>query len=334
LWFFNLLFRTMATAFAKEDRGGWGVLLLAHGAPDRLGDIPAFLLNVREGRKLSQAAVNEIVRRYTLIGGSPLLRLTTLQAERLAKLLGRPVYLGMRNWKPFISEAVLKIKADGLERVVALCLAPQNSRASISLYKKCLFEDVERLAPDVQVDFIESWHDHPALVEAFRQRVATALARVQAEAGGPVPVIFTAHSVPEKTIQGGDPYEQQVRETAALVARALDLKEFGVAFQSQGMTAEPWLGPTVESLIDQLAAQGRCSAGIALRTCGSSHVLLAPVGFVCDHVEILYDIDVGFREYGKARGVTVHRSESLNDSPLFIRALAAIVTERADKSRQ
>jgi ferrochelatase len=320
----------MAAEPGKEG-GKWGVLLLAHGAPDRLEDIPAFLLNVREGRKLPDAAVNEIIRRYSLIGGSPLLRLTTLQAEGLAKLLGRPVYLGMRNWKPYISEAVLKIKADGVERVVALCLAPQNSRTSIGLYKKYLFEAVEQLAPNVQVDFIENWHDHPGLVEAFRERVAAALARVQAETGGPVPVIFTAHSVPERTIQGGDPYEQQVRESAALVAKAVGLEEYCVAFQSQGMTSEPWIGPTVESLIDQLAAAGPGSAGPAFQTCGSSHVLLAPVGFVSDHVEILYDIDVVFREYGKTKCVSVHRSESLNDSPLFIQALAAIVEERAGR---
>jgi ferrochelatase len=331
----------MATEVPKDvgvKTTRWGVLLLAHGAPDKLEDVPVFLLNVREGRKLPEAVVNEIVRRYSLIGGSPLLRLTTLQAEGLAKLLGRQVYLGMRNWKPFISEAVRQIKADGVERVVALCLAPQNSRTSIGLYKEYLFEDVERLASNVLVDFIENWHDHPGLVEAFRERVSTALARAQAAAGGPVQVIFTAHSVPEKTIQDGDPYEQQVRETAGLVAKAVGLKEFSVAFQSQGMTAEPWIGPTVESLIDQLAAPGHGSAGPALRTCGSSHVLLAPVGFVCDHVEILYDIDVVFREYGRTRGVTVHRSASLNDSPLFIQALGAIVTERlgekAEKSRQ
>jgi ferrochelatase len=303
----------------ERRAAGWGVLLLAHGAPDQLEDIPAFLLNVRTGRKLPDAVVNEIVRRYSLIGGSPLLRLTILQAQGLAKLLGRPVYLGMRNWKPFIAEAVRQIKADGVERVVALCLTPQNSRTSIGLYKKYLFEEVERLAPNVQVDFIENWHDHPALVEAFRERVARALARVQAEAGGPVPVIFTAHSVPEGTIQGGDPYEQQVRETAALVAKALELKEFSVAFQSQGMTNEAWIGPTVQSFIDQLAAQGQ------------RHVLLAPVGFVCDHVEILYDIDIAFREYGKTRGVIVRRSESLNDSPLFIQALATVVEERAGR---
>ena len=307
----------MANAIAEERSAKWGVLLLAHGAPDRLEDIPAFLLNVRGGRKLPDAAVNEIIRRYGLIGGSPLLRLTTSQAQGLAKRLGRPIYVGMRNWKPFISDAVGQIAADGVERVVALCLAPQNSRTSIGLYRRCLLEETERLAPQVRVVFIDNWHDHPGLVEAFRERVATALARVEAEAAGPVPVIFTAHSVPQKTIEDGDPYEQQVKETAALVARALGLEEYEVAFQSQGMTSEPWIGPTVESLIDRKAAQGR------------RHLLLAPVGFVCDHVEILYDIDVVFREYGKARGVTVHRTESLNDSSLFIEALAAIVTERA-----
>jgi ferrochelatase len=307
----------MAQAIAEERTAKWGVLLLAHGAPDRLEDIPAFLLNVREGRKLPDAAVNEIIRRYRLIGGSPLLRLTTLQAQGLATRLGRPTYVGMRNWKPFISDAVRQIGADGVERVVAICLAPQNSRTSIGLYKRCLSEDASRLAPNVQVDFIENWHNHPGLVEAFRERVATALARVQAEAGEPVPVIFTAHSVPQKTIEDGDPYEQQVKETAALVAKALGVGEYDVAFQSQGMTSEPWIGPTVESLIERNAAQGR------------RHILLAPVGFVCDHVEILYDIDVLFRDYGKSRGVIVHRSESLNDSPLFIEALAAVVTDRA-----
>jgi len=308
----------MANAIAEERSAKWGVLLLAHGAPDRLEDIPAFLLNVRGGRKLPEAAVNEIIRRYGLIGGSPLLRLTTSQAQGLAKRLGRPIYVGMRNWKPFISDAVGQIAADGVERVVALCLAPQNSRTSIGLYRRCLLEETERLAPQVRVVFIDNWHDHPGLVEAFRERVATALARVEAEAAGPVPVIFTAHSVPQKTIEDGDPYEQQVKETAALVARALGLEEYEVAFQSQGMTSEPWIGPSVESLINRNAALGR------------RHLLLAPVGFVCDHVEILYDIDVVFREYGKARGVTVHRSESLNDSSLFIEALAAVVTERAD----
>jgi len=302
------------------QEGAWGVLLLAHGAPDRLEDIPAFLLNVRGGRPLPDAVVREIAHRYSLIGGgSPLLRLTNLQAQALARILAHPVYVGMRNWKPFISETVRRLNSDGVKKVVTLCLAPQNSRTSIGLYKQYLHEAIQRNAPRLKVNFIESWHDHPLLIEAFCERVAAARVRVEAEAGRPVPVIFTAHSAPQKTIADGDPYEQQARETAALVARALGLAEYRMAFQSQGMTPEPWIGPRVEAQIDELAAAGE------------THVLLAPIGFVCDHVEILYDIDVLFRDHGRAKGVAVHRSESLNDSPLFIQALAAIVSERLGK---
>ena len=291
--------------------------MLAHGAPERLEDIPEFLLNVRGGRPLPEAAVQEIIRRYRLIGGgSPLLKLTRLQAARLAEALGHPVYVGMRNWKPFIADAIRQLRGDGVERVVAICLAPQNSRTSIGLYRKYLMDAVANTAPGISVDFVESWHAHPLLIAAFREKIAAALAVAQAEAGESVPVIFTAHSVPEKTIAEGDPYDCQARETAALVAEALGLDDYQMAFQSQGMTAEPWIGPTVESRLEALAQAG------------GRHVLLAPVGFVSDHVEILYDIDVAFREYGRARGVTVHRSESLNDSPLFVRALASLVSER------
>jgi ferrochelatase len=310
---------TARESISQCGSGRWGVLLLAHGAPDKLDDIPEFLLNVRGGRPLPEPMAKEIVRRYSLIGGrSPLLRLTTLQAEALAQLIAHPVHVGMRNWKPFISEAVARLWNEGVERVVAVCLAPQNSRTSIGLYRKSLADAAEQTGPGLVVDFIESWHDHVGLIEAFRERVAAALQRAEQETGGPVPVIFTAHSVPEHTIAEGDPYEQQVRETAALVARAVGLAEYRVAFQSQGMTAERWIGPTVESQIDELA-----QAGV-------KDVLLAPVGFVCDHVEILYDIDILFREYGKARGVTVRRSESLNASPQLAAALASVVNARID----
>lgn len=300
----------------EKEEGAWGVLLLAHGAPDRVEDIPEFLLNVRGGRPLPEPVVREIVHRYELIGGSPLLRLTNLQAEALARMIRHPVYVGMRNWKPFIADAVRRLSSEGVKNVVALCLAPQNSRTSIGLYRQRLLDAVWSHAPRLGVNFVENWHDHPLLIAAFAEKVAAACVRAEGVAGQPVPVIFTAHSVPEKTITGGDPYEQQARETAALVARALKLSEYRMAFQSQGMTAEPWIGPTVESQINELAAAG------------ATHVLLAPIGFVCDHVEILYDIDILFRDYGKARGVTVHRAESLNDSPRFIQALAAIVSER------
>ena len=311
----------------SENSNRWGVLLLAHGAPDKLEDIPEFLLNVRGGRPLPDAAVKEIIRRYSLIGGgSPLLRLTNLQARALAEALNcgaaaelHPsiqVGVGMRNWKPYISDAICGLVEDKVNRIVALCLAPQNSRTSVGLYRKALNESIDNLDSKPEVEFIESWHDHPGLIAAFREKISEALDRAVAEAGKPVPVIFTAHSVPEKTIAAGDPYAQQVRETAAAVAQAMSLNAWRLAFQSQGMTADPWIGPTVESQIDELAATGH------------RHVLIAPVGFVCDHVEILYDIDVVFREYGKSRGVSISRSQSLNDSPLFISALASIVEAR------
>lgn len=316
---------------AGEGNRGWGVLLLAHGAPERLEDIPDFLLNVRGGRPLPEAAVQEIARRYEQIGGcSPLLKLTHRQAKALERELNGSgsanelarVYVGMRNWKPYISDAVRQLGVDRIKRVTALCLAPQNSRTSIGLYRTHLRDAVEKNASTLRFEFIESWHDHPGLIAAFREKVGEALSRSEAEAGGPVPVIFSAHSVPEKTIEQGDPYERQVRETASRVAEALGLNDHRVAFQSQGMTPEPWIGPTVESQIDRLAEEGH------------RRVLIAPVGFVSDHVEVLYDIDIVFREYGKAQGVTVTRSESLNDSPLLIRALASIVSARREQQAE
>ncbi len=295
--------------------------MLAHGAPDRLGDIPEFLMNVRGGRPLPARAVEEIINRYALIGGgSPLLEITTRQGEALAKVLDRPVSIGMRNWKPYIEEAVRGLSKLQVPRVVALCLAPQNSRTSIGLYKTYLSKAVEKVAPALNVDFVESWYDHPGLIAAFREKAAAALARIEAEAGAAVPVVFTAHSVPQKTIDEGDSYERQVKETARLVAESMGLTDYEVAFQSQGMTPDPWIGPTVESRIDAIAARG----------CG--HVLLVPVGFVSDHVEVLYDIDLVFREYGMKKGVSVSRSESLNDSPLLTQALASIVSSRAGAS--
>ncbi len=303
----------------------WGVLLLAHGAPERLSEIPEFLLNVRGGRPLPEAAVQEIVHRYSLIGGgSPLARLTNEQAAALAAELSVRVYVGMRNWKPFITDAVRHIAEDRLERAVAVCLAPQNSRTSIGLYARHLNEAVARVAPGLPVEFIESWHDQPGLISALREKLLAALDRYEAEAGGRIPVIFTAHSVPERTVAAGDPYEQQVRETARLVAEALGpgrLPSYEVAFQSQGMTAEPWLGPTVESKIDALAANGLRWA------------LLAPIGFVSDHVEILYDIDVAFRAYAERKNVRLVRTESLNSSPLFIQGLAQLISSRIARVR-
>lgn len=292
----------------------WGVLLLAHGAPDSLDDIAEFLLNVRNGRPLPPPVVEEIKHRYALIGGgSPLLRHSRRQAELLGARLGRPVYLAMRNWRPFMAEVVPEILRDGIESLVAICLAPHSSRTSVGLYRQRLEEALAQAGASPTLRFVESWHDEPHLVRAFAAKLRAALAAASVEAGRPVPVILTAHSVPGRTIAAGDPYDAQVKETMALVAEAAGCELWQGAYQSQGMTSDPWIGPTVESAIDQLAAAGR------------RHVLIAPIGFLCDHVEILYDVDIAFRDYARARGVTLWRTESLNDSPLLIEALHSVV---------
>jgi ferrochelatase len=307
-------------ALPKNER--WGVLLLAHGAPDKLEDIPQFLLNVRGGRPLPPAVVKEITHRYAEIGGgSPLLRHTRRQAEALAARLGRPAYVGMRNWHPFIADAVREIADAGLEQLVAVCLAPQNSRASVGLYRSHLEKALTQVGSSLAVAFVESWHDQRLLIRAFAEKLRAALDRAQAAAGTQVPVILTAHSVPERTIAAGDPYDQQVKETMAGVAAEAGCTLWQRAYQSQGMTADPWLGPTVESMIDDLAQKGH------------RHVLIAAVGFVADHVEVLYDVDIAFRRYADKKGLSLWRTESLNDSPLLIEALAAVVAERVDSGK-
>ena len=286
------------------------VLLLAHGTPDIVEEVPEYLRNVTGGRALPDSVIEEIQHRYSLIGRSPLTAITLRQGELLSKSLRMRVYVGMRNWKPFIAETLTRMRGDWVERIVALCLAPQNSRTSVGLYRGAVYKDAEGLS----IDFIESWHDHPLLVSAFAERLQASRSKFDEHA----PVIFTAHSVPARTIVEGDPYEQQARETAALVARGARLRDsqWFFAFQSQGMSGGPWLGPTVEDTMRLLKEKG------------NSRVLIQPIGFVCDHVEVLYDVDIAFREFGSQIGLEVSRPESLNDSPTFIAALAELVQAR------
>ena len=260
--------------------------------------------NVTGGRPIPDSVVEEVKHRYGLIGRSPLTAITLRQGERLAASLGIPVYVGMRNWNPYIADAVKHMRVDGIERVLAICLAPQNSRTSVGLYRNAAYKEADGMA----IDFIDSWHDHPLLIEAFAERLEGARVKF----GQDAVVLFTAHSVPARTIEAGDPYDQQTRETAALVAQEAGVPDslWAFAFQSQGMAGGPWLGPTVEETLQQL------------KDSGHNRVLMQPIGFVCDHVEVLYDIDIGFREYGSKIGLEVVRAESLNDSPTFIAALA------------
>jgi ferrochelatase len=293
------------------------VLLLAHGSPDSAEEVPCFLYAVTGGRPLPQAVVDEVKRRYELIGRSPLRDFTRKQAEALQRELGLPVYVGMRNWTPYIRDVVPQMLADGITHAIVICLAPQNSRTSVGLYRRAVTEALPSSA--FTVDFIESWHDHPALIRAFGERLETSWKRACAEAGERLPVIFTAHSVPVNTITEGDPYEAQTRQTAKLVARSLPElapDDWWFAFQSQGMSGGQWLGPTVESTI------------LAIAEAGHTGVFLQPIGFLCDHVEVLFDIDIMFRKFAEEHGLRLWRAESLNESPLLTAALAALARSR------
>ncbi len=291
------------------------VLLLAHGTPETIEEIPAYLKNVTSGRPLPEEVVKEIQHRYGLIGRSPLTDITLKQAELVREELGLPTYVGMRNWKPYIRDTVQQMVADGVTQVVAICLAPHNSRTSVGLYKRAVIGETGN-AP-FSLDFVPEWHDEPLLIKAFAEKLKAGWHAECDAAQAKIPVIFTAHSVPMRTIEAGDPYEAQTRETAELVARAVpDLGEWRFAFQSQGMSGGAWLGPTVESTIDELAAKGH------------KNIFVQPIGFVCDHVEVLYDIDIAFKQYAADRGVSLTRAESLNDSRLFAQAVAAVARAR------
>jgi protoporphyrin/coproporphyrin ferrochelatase len=291
------------------------VLLLAHGSPENSGQVPEFLRYVTGGRPLPPAVVEEIRHRYSLIGFSPLPCWTLLQADQLAQALQMPVFVGMRNWKPFIADTVKAIASEQYERVIAVCMAPQNSRTSVGLYRSAVGGDGNL---PFKMDFVDEWHNQPLLAKAFAEKLRSGWEKASAENGAKLPVIFTAHSVPQRTITEGDPYDKQAKETAELVAKEANLaaENWTFAFQSQGMSGGPWIGPTVEDTIRNLKAKGHRG------------VFLHPVGFVCDHVEVLYDIDIAFKQFAEKDGMRLWRAESLNGSNTLTAALAEVVSSR------
>ncbi len=296
---------------------------MAYGGPKSLDDIEPYLLDVRGGRPTSHELIEEIRERYALIGGrSPLLEITRAQAQALEEQLNNAedgpsyrAYVGMRHWFPYIREAMAQIVGDGIRDVVALCMAPHYSRMSIGAYIRKVEEAREALGVDLQVRFIESWHDHPGFIDSIEEKVRAARDRFQPEAQDQVKIVFTAHSLPAAIVEQGDPYDQQLRETAGLVAERLFLRpeQWRFCYQSAAAGAVKWLGPPIEEVIVELAAAG------------VKHILVAPIGFVADHVEILYDIDILCREIAEQQGVHLERTESQNTSPAFIAALADIV---------
>jgi ferrochelatase len=303
------------------------VLLLAHGTPETVEQVPEYLLKVTSGRPLPQSVVEEIQHRYSLIGRSPLTEITfelacLVEAKLAAQGQPARVHCAMRNWHPYIADVVHQMRATGVEEAAVLCLAPQNSRTSVGLYRRA----VEAEASGLRIDFTEGWAQHPLLAEAFAECLRPALTKLSAEAGAPVPVLFTAHSVPTRTVepneagQPADPYADEARHTAALVAeRVPEIPRWYFAFQSQGASGGPWIGPTVEQTLDSLATSG-------IRT-----LLLQPIGFLCDHVEILYDVDILFRGYAAKLGIRLERPESLNTSPTLVRAIADLAGDGLER---
>jgi ferrochelatase len=280
-----------------------GVLLLAHGAPERVEDVESYLSFVRGGRPGSPQVLEEVRHRYAAIGGSsPLLHWTREQAAALERLLGVPVVFGMRNWHPFIRETMTCVR--NVDRLAAICLAPQFSEMSVGLYIKRTEEARQEAGVTAEIVWAKSYHDEPLFIEAFAERLRPIAPGRQ--------ILFTAHSLPEKALAEGDPYDRETHATAALVAAKVGLSDWDFAYQSQGMTSDAWLGPTVESQLDAYAARGIREA------------VIHPIGFVCDHVEILYDIDIAFRDYAATRGITIYRPESLNGSSTFTAALAEV----------
>jgi protoporphyrin/coproporphyrin ferrochelatase len=340
------------------------VLLLAHGTPNILGEMADYLSKVTGGRALPAEVVAELQHRYAQIGlretptpePPPLTRWTLTQARLLEQALAQalatashplPVYAAMRNWHPFIADVVAEIRAAGITHLIAICLAPQNSRTSIGLYRRALTTALDsNPTQPITLTFIESWSEEPALIAAFAQRLEQIYPRAAAECNAQLPILFTAHSVPCRTIMTGeasiegarpgtpmqatpDPYPVEAKRTAALVFESVfeSLLESAAtkppwhfAFQSQGVAGGPWIGPTVESTLAALAAEGHPG------------VILQPVGFLCDHVEILYDIDIAFTETAAKFGLRLYRAESLNDSPLLTEALLNVVLANVNPS--
>jgi protoporphyrin/coproporphyrin ferrochelatase len=278
------------------------VVLMAYGSPERPGDIRPYLEDIREGRPVSDDAVAELTERYRRIGGrSPLGEITERQRAALERELGVPVFVGMKHWPPRIADAVERALAGGAETIVGLVLAPHYSRLSIEGYR----ERLERaLAGRAELRFIERWGTHEPYLDALADRVR----------GREAHVVFTAHSLPERILAEGDPYRAELLETSRLIAEQAGLVSWSFAFQSASPTGEPWLGPDILDELDTLRARG------------VERVLVCPIGFVSDHLEILWDIDVEARERAAELGLELDRIESLNDDPAFIRGLADLVS--------
>jgi len=279
------------------------VVLMAYGSPERVSDVPAYYADIRGGRAIAPEHLADLVERYRRLGiedSNPLNEITERTRAALSERTGLPVYTGMKHWTPHIADAAEEAIAEGADRIAGLVLAPHYSRLSIDGYRAQLERAVDRRA---ELTFIDSWHDQPLFIDVLANKVR----------GTDAHVVFTAHSLPARILEEGDPYEDQLLETSRLVAEAAGVRDWSFSFQSESPTGEPWLGPDI---LDHLAA---------LHADGVEQVLVCPVGFVSDHLEIRWDIDVEAQEKADALGMRLESIDMPNADAAFISALAAIV---------
>ncbi len=296
------------------------ILLMAMGGPERLEDVEPYLLDIRGGRPTPPALVEEIRERYRRTGGkSPVLGITRSVANQLEQRLNGPggeryrCYVGLRHWRPYIKDTYAELVDDFPERVIGLCMAPQYSALSIGAYMKKVEEARAAMADDTPISYVGNWHRHPLLVQAIAAHIQLGLQKFPADVRSQVPILFTAHSLPSRIVDLNDPYPQQVQGTVEAVREQLGPIQACFAYQSQGRSEEQWLGPTVEQAVDDLGQQGH------------RQVLVAPIGFICDHIETLYDLDIELKESAAKKDIRLERMPMLNDSASMIDILASVV---------
>lgn len=298
------------------------VLLMAMGGPDKLENVEPYLKEVRGGRPTAPELVHEIQERYRLTGGkSPVLAITRDVARQLEQRLNGPggeryrVAVGLRHWHPFIKAAYAELMDDAPEHLIAICMAPQYSTMSIGAYIQKVEEAKAALGGGCPITFVKSWHRHPTLIKAIAENVQRGLELFPADRRASVPVVFSAHSLPERILEMKDPYPDEVRGTMEAVCEIVRPATTRLAFQSQGRTNEKWLGPSIESVVDDLA------------TAGHREVLVAPIGFLCDHVEVSYDLDIELKQRAATKGLRLERIPMLNASPALVETLASLVRD-------
>jgi ferrochelatase len=286
-----------------------GVLVMAYGTPRGLDDVERYYTDIRHGRPPPPELLSELKDRYRAIGGSPLLAITQSQASGIEKRLGIKAYLGLKHAAPFIAEAVERMPSDGVDSAVGLVLAPHYSKMSVGDYRRRALDAAERVGWKGRLDVVESWHLEPGYIDFLARALSAALASLMSGAT----VIFSAHSLPERILQAGDPYVDQLHATAEAVARAVQPARWLVGWQSAARTDDKWLGPDITEMIDDEAARG------------APAVVVCPCGFVSDHLEVLYDVDIEAAQLAEKLGIEFARTAMPNDNPGFLDTLAAVV---------